>query len=116
MKAGAYFFSIFKKNQTVPQKVVNGYALMSEDEDLMEQLQSTLSKPIEYFRDFNQMTPGFELLFDANELTFKQIISQMENMKQSGATFKIVHKNEGFLIGSNSSNDRGEVITFATRR
>jgi GT2 family glycosyltransferase len=116
MKAGAYFFSIFKKNQTVPQKVVNGYALMSEDEDLMEQLQSTLSKPIEYFRDFNQMTPGFELLFDANELTFKQIISQMENMKQSGATFKIVHKNEGFMIGSNSSNDRGEVITFATRR
>jgi GT2 family glycosyltransferase len=116
MKAGAYFFSIFKKNQTVSQKVVNGYALMSEDEDLMEQLQSTLSKPIEYFRDFNQMTPGFELLFDANELTFKQIISQMENMKQSGATFKIVHKNEGFMIGSNSSNDRGEVITFATRR
>jgi GT2 family glycosyltransferase len=117
MKAGAYFFSIFKKHQTEPEKKVFAYALISQDDELMAQLQPLLSKPIRYFgSDFNQMAAKSELLFDANQLTFKQIISKLEALKDSGATFKIVHKNEGFLIGSNSSNDRGQVIVFAGRR
>ena len=117
MKAGTYFFSVFKKNKVDKPKKVFGYALISEDEELMAELSRTLSRPVQYFgRDIQQMAPQFQVVFDAGELSFKTIISMMKRLANSGATFKIAHKDKGFLIGSNSSNDRGEVIHFASRR
>jgi len=117
MKAGAYFFSIFKKNKIDKPKKVSAYALISEDEDLMASLSEALSKPIQYFgRDIQQIAPQFQLVFDANHLSFKTIISMMKRLANSGATFRIAYKNEGFLVGSDSSNDRGEVIHFASHR
>ena len=111
MKVGAYFFSVFKKNQNEQQRKVFSYALVSDDEALIQGLQSALAKPVQsvpYAVD--RIPPQVQLIFDANQLSFSAIISKMEALRKYGPTFKIAHKKEGFLIGSNSSNDRGEVI------
>ena len=55
-----------------------------------------------------------EIILDNEFLSFKEIISILEILKNKprsmGITFKIVPKNTNFLIGSNSNNDRGEII------
>jgi hypothetical protein len=55
-----------------------------------------------------------EIILDNEFLSFKEIISVLDILKKKsrskGITFKIVPKNTHFLIGSNSNNDRGEII------
>jgi GT2 family glycosyltransferase len=119
MKAGAYFFSIFKKNQTDGQKLVSQYCLVSDNEYYRQVLSSITGKPVE-FRAFTAWEdpvpkPNTEMVFDINYLDFKAIIAIMESDKNKGMTFKIAHTTSGFMIGSDSSNDRGQVVTFAKR-
>ncbi len=116
LKAGAYFFSIFKKRQTSIKKTSNRYALISDDENLKESIRSATEKEVEIQAVIESPNSEFEIVFDANFLSFKQIILKMEKLKNSGATFKIAHPDDGFMIGSNSSNDRGEVVKFTLRR
>ena len=56
------------------------------------------------------VTGNIEIIFDNNLLMFSEIIAAMENNKNQGFTFKILPKQSGFIIGSNSSNDRGEIL------
>ena len=51
-----------------------------------------------------------EIIFDNELLSFAEIIAFMETNKNKGFTCKIKPAGSGFIIGSNSSNDRGEVI------
>ena len=53
-----------------------------------------------------------QIIFDNKVISFKNIIQAMENYKNEGYTFKIIPNNANFMIGSNSSNDRGEVVLF----
>ncbi|GAA4282194.1 glycosyltransferase family 2 protein [Gaetbulibacter aestuarii] len=52
-----------------------------------------------------------QVIFDANYLKYKEIISQIEQ-HASKATFKILPNNTHFILGSNSSFGRGEILTF----
>jgi hypothetical protein len=120
MKTGAYFFSMVKKNQVPEKKEIKQYILVSDDHELKESIADNTQKnvgihPVNKLKTIHAI-PGTEIIFDANGLTFNEIISTMERLKNSGATFKIAHKDRGFFIGSNSSNDRGEVRTFTVRR
>ena len=51
-----------------------------------------------------------EIIFDNNYIDFKTIIHILESNKNKKITFKILPQASDFIIGSNSSNDRGEVI------
>ena len=52
-----------------------------------------------------------EYILDNNHLSFKSIIDIISNTpKNCTATFKILPKNSNFILGSNSSKRRGEVI------
>lgn len=51
-----------------------------------------------------------EIVLDNNFVSFKQCISFMESNKNRGLTFKILPKNTAFLIGSDSSNERGSFV------
>ncbi|MBR9914543.1 MAG: glycosyltransferase family 2 protein [Algicola sp.] len=54
-----------------------------------------------------------EYILDNNYLDFKSIIEILSNTpKNCTATFKILPKNSNFIIGSNSSKYRGEVISL----
>lgn len=117
MKVGAYFFSVFKKNQADERPKVFSYALISQDDDLAVQLKSVLRNPIQFFPyDVKSLPATFQVLFDAEQFSFNDIITKMESLEINSPTFRIVHKSKGFLIGSDSPNDRGEVVNFTTRR
>ena len=54
-----------------------------------------------------------EYILDNNYLSFKSIIEIISRRpKYCKATFKILPKNSNFIIGSDSSKTRGEVIPF----
>ena len=54
-----------------------------------------------------------EIIFDQNYLDFKTIIKTFEVNKNKGFTFKIIPESSDYVIGSNSSFDRGEVIKIS---
>lgn len=121
MKLGMLFFSFIKmfqgkkKTKTKPSK----YLLFSDNEQLKLKIENTLQKTIiqkdikqekELFSQTISDTVPTEIIFDNNQLSFKTIIEKLEQLKNQRITFKILPKSTNFLIGSNSSNDRGEVI------
>jgi GT2 family glycosyltransferase len=122
MKTGAFFFSMVKKNQAVLiSRKTAQYILISDDENLRRKVENLLGKKIQRVdstmkNTINSLTYGadknIEMIFDNNYSSFKSIIESMEQWKNTGFTFKILPKNADFIIGSNDSNDRGEVITI----
>ena len=56
------------------------------------------------------MDNNVEIIFDTNSFSFSEIIHFMEVHKSTNITFKNAVFSSDFLIGSNSSNDRGKVI------
>lgn len=123
MKFGMFLFSFIKMFQgkevvkTLPEK----YIFLSDNSDLKEKIQNSLKKKIEFHNIenqkalFSQTFSGdilIEVILDQNQLTFKECISILETQKNKNRTFKIMPSDSNFIIGSNSSNDRGEVIHF----
>lgn len=76
-------------------------------------LQNVLNRKINVSLDLKDVHENSEVIFDANYLSFKEIIKYMSlpeiNLK---ATFKILPKMANFVLGSNDSKNRGEVIKF----
>ena len=120
MKVGSLFFAFVKKNKTGPSnRKVDNYILISENELLKEHLEKLLGKNVKRLStSFKNELPSLlkglnaniELIFDQNVLPFSTIISAMEWYKNEKVTFKIIPSQRNFMIGSNSSNDRGEVV------
>ena len=116
MKIGILFFSFVKMFQGTPKQKINpeNYILVSQDELLREELQNKLRNPIQ-LQKASQLVfenENSEIIFDQNHTSFKAIIAAFETNKNKGFSFKILPKSSRFLIGSNSSFDRGEVINF----
>ena len=125
MKTGVFFFSIVKKNQAVETtRNISTYRLFSSNKNLASKVENLLGKKVTLVDSttknaINSLTvhtgESIEIIFDNNEWPFKSIIAAMELYKENGFTFKILPQNADFLIGSNSSNDRGAVIELRNR-
>ena len=114
MKMGIMFFSMVKKFQgkPKPKSSPEKYILISEDEVLREKLENkweTLVERQRITKSFAENTKT-EIIFDQNQLDFKSIIQAFETNKNKNFTFKIIPESSDYVIGSNSSFDRGEVI------
>jgi GT2 family glycosyltransferase len=118
MKIGIVFFSLVKLFQwkPTPKSKPENYILISNPdasgEILKEKLEHQLGKTVEIQDDkflFLKNTTT-EIIFDQNHLDFKTIINALEANKNKGFTFKIIPKSSHFMLGSNSSFDRGEVV------
>ena len=117
MKIGIVLFSFLKKMQgnPKPKSSPERYILISENEKLKEQLEFQLKKPVnrhDIAQSFSRNLQT-EFIFDQNFLDFKTIIEVMQANKSGYNTFKILPKASNFLIGSNSSFDRGEVVKIS---
>ena len=122
MKVGAFLFTLLKKSQAVTVlRKVDEYILLSDEEKLEEKLEILLEKkviriPSTQKNTINSLkgseTKNIEIIFDNNYWSFNTIIASMIRYKGLKTTFKIIPKTTNFMIGSNSSNDRGEVITI----
>lgn len=114
MKIGIVLFSIFKKFQGKPKSKVepDNYILISENETLRQKLENQFQKPVEISELAKSISQknNCEIIFDNNYVDFKNIIELLEINKNRSFSFKILPKTSDFLIGSNSSNDRGDII------
>ena len=112
MKMGIVFFSLVKRLQGKSKSNTENYILVSNNKILREKLEHQLKKSVK-LQDIAQsfsINTGAEIIFDQNYLDFKTIIKAFEVNKNKGFTFKILSESSDFLIGSNNSFDRGEII------
>jgi GT2 family glycosyltransferase len=120
MQIAAYFFTLLKKNKAnaIEYKIA-GIALYSKNENLKERLEQQLQKKLVWHTEIERNTlisqtesgnVKTEILLDNNGFSFKQIIAFLEENKNKGFLFKIIPSTSSFLIGSNSSNDKGKVV------
>lgn len=110
MQFGAFIFSLIKRNQQKEIEInIEEFIVFSKNE-----LQLNLNKKTTYFKDFsaflNNKNNNVEIIFDTNSFSFSEIIHFMEVHKSTNITFKNAVFSSDFLIGSNSSNDRGKVF------
>jgi len=120
MKAGAFFFSIVKKKQAVLSRPeIDRYVLISNNKNLRLKVEKLLGKKVQLLdaateNELNSLQAEnenrIEIIFDTNHLTFKSIISQMRKYSKSRFIFRILPHESEFFIGSDNSNDRGEII------
>jgi hypothetical protein len=115
MQFGAFAFSLVKKNQQKTEKIViEEYIVFSTIE-----LHLNLNKKITYCKELhtfnNDFSSNIELIFDVDSFSFKEIIEFMEKNKATNITFKNYIKKSDYIIGSNNSNDRGEVIQVSNK-
>ncbi|MBW4362594.1 glycosyltransferase family 2 protein [Flavobacterium taihuense] len=121
MKIGIVFFSVIKriqgraKTKTIPEN----YLLVSESETLAKIIAHLVQKKVDFLNwktekevnlSSNSMKKGLEIIMDNEFVSFKECINIHKKFRNKGVTFRIIPKNTDFIIGSDSSNDRGEIV------
>jgi GT2 family glycosyltransferase len=110
MQVGSFVFSLLKKNQQKNEvRTIDEYVVFSR-----ENLELNLSKKATYLSDFNQFVnqsyKNLEIIFDTTTFSFAEIITFMQLNKSKNLSFKNYISSSNYLIGSNNSNDRGQII------
>ena len=110
MQIGSFAFSLLKKNQQKNNvRTIDEYIVFSK-----ANLELELSKKVTYLSDFNhfvnQPQKSIEIIFDTTTFSFTEIITFMQLNKTNNLSFKNYIASSKFLIGSNNSNDRGQII------
>jgi GT2 family glycosyltransferase len=109
MQAGSVVFSLLKKNQQKNEvRNIDEYIVFTK-----ENLKLELSKKTTYLSDFNhfehQPQNYIEIIFDTTSFSFTEIITFMQLYKTKNISFKNFILSSNYLIGSNNSNDRGQI-------
>lgn len=121
LKLGIKLFSLLKlfklqKSEKI-KYIPSQYYLIEGDKLLKEKLQNHLKQTVylttlEEILEEKRFLPNTEIIFNGNEIKNETIIKSMQKIKNMGFTFKILPKKSNFIIGSNHSDSRGEVIIF----
>lgn len=121
IKIGIVFFSFVKMFQGKPKEKLlpESYVLYSSDVKLSEKLASVFKNKVVVF-DFKKekMVNSYlilkgkrvEVILDNQHVSFGNCIKIIETLRDKSITFKIFPKSTTFVIGSNSRNDRGQVV------
>jgi GT2 family glycosyltransferase len=108
---GIKLISALHINPKENRRQVKNYVLISDS--INTALKSVLKKDVELFSNNYKLEDKQEIIFDCKKLSFKDIINRMSALsKHYQLTFKILPKKSKFIVGSNSSKSKGEVITF----
>lgn len=110
MQVGSFVFSLLKKNQQKNEvRIIDEYVVFSKGN-----LELNLSKKATYLSDFNQFVhqsqKNLEIIFDTTTFSFAEIITFIQLNKSKNLSFKNYISSSNYLIGSNNSNDRGQII------
>ncbi len=115
MNVGTFLFSQKKiADAKIVSHKISKYFLVSDDENLLGRLQNSLHADVsrisksELNKSLEENMDFVQIIFDSKYLPFGEIIIWMENLGSSRATFRIVAGKNRFVIGSDSSNGRGE--------
>lgn len=114
MRIGIFVFSLVKKLQGKPKSKIipKKYVLISNDKNVSTTLETKVKQVVKTIATTQTISEiaDSEIIFDNSFVNFKTIIQFLESNKNNKNTFKIIPQNTDFMIGSNSSNDRGEVV------
>ena len=121
MKIGILFFSFVKmfQGKVTPKSSTEKYLLISDTESIREKLENKLQKNVERILLENgnivlsqsiSKNRNVEVILDTNYLSFKQALLFFATNKNKTVSFKLLPLQSNFIIGSNNSNDRGEII------
>ena len=117
MEMGIVYFSFVKRFQGKPKPKLEPemYILVSDNEILAQKIEKQLNRKVQLQKKEQSFSKSSktEIIFDQNYLNFKDIIQTLEANKNKDYTFKILPKSSSFMIGSNSSFDRGEIVQIA---
>ncbi|MCR5862997.1 glycosyltransferase family 2 protein [Flavobacterium sp. J372] len=121
LKIGAVLFT--KKKLSVKPVLINisSYILFSDNETLKSKLEIKLEKKVQRFQAYNEnillsqtISESFHtcVIFDAESMAYAEIIAVMQSHSRKGFIFRIRPEAANFILGSDSSDSRGEVIHF----
>lgn len=121
MKIGIVFFSVIKRIQgrTKAKSVSENFLLLSASEALVKIIALLVQKKVNFLEwksekevnlSSNSIKKGTQIIMDNEFVSFKECIKIHERFNNKGITFRIIPKNADFIIGSDSSNDRGEIL------
>lgn len=110
MKVGTVVYSKIKKHQTLAiKRKIDKYVVFSKQEQFFNLPES--AKRLSDFSQFkNDVNFNIEIIFDTNSFYFRDIIDFMNLNKSKNLTFKNYISTTKYLIGSNNSIDRGEIV------
>ena len=98
-----------KIQQKNKPRIIDEYVVFSK-----AALDLKLLKKVTYLTDLNQFKhqphKNIEIIFDISAFSFTEIITFMENNRNHNLSFKNYISSSNYLIGSNNSNDRGQII------
>ncbi|MHC0441194.1 glycosyltransferase family 2 protein [Flavobacterium sp. 3-210] len=121
IQIGIWFFAFVKMFQGKPKRKLlpEKYIFYSSNSILSEKLPAILKNKME-FLDFKKEKmvnschifkgKKVEIILDNQYISFKKCIKIIETLKDKNVTFKIFPKKTNFIIGSNSRNDRGQIV------
>jgi GT2 family glycosyltransferase len=124
MKVGIFLFALKKKleGKQKSKREIASWHLYSKNEDVAERLSKLEHKKV-IFHDLktekmvissSEINDGSaQIVIDTHDVLFKECIAFMESVKNKGLTFRILPKSTNFLIGSDNSNERGEIIKIS---
>lgn len=108
---GVKMVYVLRSKPSARHKKVTKYIFVSDKRN--EKLESVLTKNTVLDIEFNQVGLHDEVVLDANYLSYKSIIEIIERLrKKHSVTFKILPKGANFIVGSDNSITRGEVIEW----
>lgn len=109
---GTRIFPIFQNvSKNKEEFKTDSYILISDNP--LQELQNSLKTEVLVWSNLNRYQNRTQYILDNNYLSFRSIINIISNTpKNCSATFRILPKNSNFIIGSNSSKTRGEVLSF----
>jgi GT2 family glycosyltransferase len=121
MKIGIVFFSIIKtvQGRTKTKSVSGNFLLLSYSEALVKIIALLVQKKVGFIDwktekevnlSSNSMKKGLQIIVDNEFISFKECINIHKKYRNKGVTFRIIPKNADFIIGSDSSNDRGGIL------
>ena len=92
-------------------KQIDSYLVLSRRN--CDFLKPILKRPFTVVSEFSGIEKHTEIIFDAHTFSYKTIIELIDNHKvQKTISYKILPNNSQFIIGSNSSKCRGEIISL----
>ncbi|WP_281322466.1 glycosyltransferase family 2 protein [Flavobacterium aestivum] len=121
MKIGIVFFSLIKRIQGREKikSMPKNYLLLSSSAVLAKIIAFVVQKKVDFLdwkteKEVNlsliSIGKGTQIILDNEFVSFKECINIHENYRNKGIIFRIIPKKTNFIIGSDSSDDRGEVV------
>ncbi|WP_264563540.1 glycosyltransferase family 2 protein [Flavobacterium sp. N3904] len=121
MKIGIVFFSLAKtvQGKSMVKSISKSYLLLSATYELAKIIALVVQKKVDFLEWKTEKTVNLssisiekntQVILDNEFVSFKDCIFILEVYRNKGITFRIIPKNSGFIIGSDSNSDRGEVV------